>query len=255
MLLSAPVARPRLRSQWGRSARLNVLLIVCGVFVALTMAVVLGSPLDTVDRDALHWQLAQRWPALRPWVLAYVMIGQRGPATLLALPWIAWRSWRSRSPRALIRLALALLLLNLLVGAVKTVTGRLGPQLTSHPTAVFDGGTIYPSGHVANVVMLFGVLAWTATRHRRAAIWAVVALTLTVGAGTVYLDTHWVTDVLGGALGGAIVLLLLPTLLPPTERGVRRGWQRLRTRGIWPSEAAPGEFLRLSPPAAHAFLR
>ena len=231
--MSAPVGvRPRLRSWRGRRpGRIDVLLIVCGVFVALTAAVVLGSPLDTVDRDALHWQLAQRWPALQPWVLAYVVIGQRGPSTLATLPWILWMSWRSRSPRPLIRLGLALLLLNLLVGVVKTVTGRLGPQLTSHPTAVFDGGTIYPSGHVANVVMLFGVLAWTATRHRRAAIWAVVALTLTIGAGTVYLDTHWVTDVFGGALAGAMVLLLLPTVLPPTERWVarrRRQWAPAR---------------------------
>ncbi len=227
MLLSAPLARPTLRSRWlQRPSRIDALLVVSLVFVGLTVAVVLGSPLDTVDRDALHWQLAQRWPGLQPWILTYVVIGQRGPSTLAALPWLLWISWRFRSPRPLIRLGLALLLLNLLVGVVKTLTGRLGPQLTSHPTAVFDGGTIYPSGHVANVVMLFGVLAWTATRHRRAAIWGVVALTLTVGAGTVYLDTHWVTDVFGGALAGAMVLLLLPTLLPPTERWVVRHWRQ-----------------------------
>jgi hypothetical protein len=63
--------------------------------------------------------------------------------------------------------------------------------------------------------------------------------------GTVYLRTHWFSDVVGGWLAGALVLLSMPTVLPYAERwtdqalsAVRRWYARRRGRPA-PGPAVP----------------
>ncbi|MCU1618783.1 MAG: putative Phosphoesterase, partial [Modestobacter sp.] len=55
-------------------------------------------------------------------------------------------------------------------------------------------------------------------RHRR--IWAGIAafLAVTIGLATIYLGTHWVSDVLAGWVAGALVLLAMPALTPVVDR-------------------------------------
>jgi membrane-associated phospholipid phosphatase len=45
-----------------------------------------------------------------------------------------------------------------------------------------------------------------------------IFLALTVGLCTVYLDTHWLTDVIGGWMAGGLVLIVLPSMMPLIER-------------------------------------
>ena len=62
------------------------------------------------------------------------MLGQRGPATLLFLPWFIWVAKRDRSPRPLVLLGTSLVLLNVSVGVVKYAIRRVGPLSTQqHP--------------------------------------------------------------------------------------------------------------------------
>ena len=188
----------------------TVLLVTLGAYVVLTAAVVFGSPLDIIDRAAAMADLAHRFPNATPWLLHYVVLGQRGPSSHVAFVYLLWRAARQRSWRPLVLFVTALTMLNVTVGSVKLATGRLGPALTTHPRAVFDGGDIFPSGHTSNAVVIFGVLAMVAVEHRRAMIALAVFVSTTVGLSTIFLDTHWVTDVLGGWLAGALVLLALP---------------------------------------------
>lgn len=139
------------------------------------------------------------------------MLGQRGPSTAVALVWIGWLCRARRTLDPLIRFGVALLLLNVSVGVVKIGTGRWGPRITSHARDVLAGGDIFPSGHVSNAVVLFGVLAALATRHRRAMTALAIWVSVTVGLSTLYLDTHWVTDILGGWIAGVLVLMILPS--------------------------------------------
>jgi len=188
-------------------------------YALLTMGVIVRSPLLTVDRDLYRLNLQGRWPELYPVIHTFVMLGQRAPSTLMALPWIVWQAWRLRSPRPLVLLATALFVLNLSVGVVKVYVGRLGPLRTSQVHAVFEGGNIFPSGHVSNTVVLYGVLAWLVSRrYRKVAIIAAVFISVTVGMSTVYLDTHWLSDVLAGWAAGGLVLIALPWLMPTTQR-------------------------------------
>jgi PAP2 superfamily len=200
----------------------RLLLIMLGAYIALTAAVVFGSPLDIIDRAAAASDLAHRFPHATPWLLHYVMLGQRGPSSHVAFAYLLYRAARQRSWRPLVLFVTALTMLNVTVGSVKLATGRLGPALTTHPRAVFDGGDIFPSGHTSNTVVIFGVLAMVAVEHRRAWIALAVFVSTTVGLSTIFLDTHWVTDVLGGWLAGALVLLALPATYALLERSAYR---------------------------------
>ena len=218
----------RLRRRSVRVDRRGVLFGVLGVlFVALTLAVALKTPLLRLDTDVVDLHLRERWPGAFDWVNRYELLGQRAPSTLAALPWFLWRAWRSRSWRPLVTLGVALVLLNFGVGFVKVATGRLSPRHSDNiATAVFRGGDIYPSGHVSNAVVLYGTIAILAVGYRRLVQVMAVVISLTVGLGTIYLDTHWLTDVLGGWLAGGLVLLALPTVVPRVESG----WQHVRRR-------------------------
>ncbi|WP_407697061.1 phosphatase PAP2 family protein, partial [Streptomyces dysideae] len=184
------------------------------------MAVLTGSPLVQFDWRVAMWRPCRQWPQLHGLLDILVVAGQRGPTATAALAWLGWRSWRIRNPRPLLVFLTALVLLNVSVGAVKMSTGRLGPHYahTIGSSEVFRGGDIFPSGHTANSVVIWGTLAYLAPRHRKAAATLAALAAIVVGLITVYLGTHWFSDALGGWVAGALVLLALPYSEPFVER-------------------------------------
>ena len=187
-------------------------------YVLLTLAIMFRTPVLTVDKWVYGLHLHVQYPQYNRFVLDYVMLGQRGPATLMCLPYFFWVVWRTRSPHPLVMLGTSLVLLNVSVGVVKLLTGRLGPRQTRLAHQVLVGGDVYPSGHVANAVVLYGLIVWITVGHRKLLVAAAAAISVTVGLGTLYLNTHWLSDVIGGWLAGALVLVALPTVLPTAQR-------------------------------------
>jgi membrane-associated phospholipid phosphatase len=219
-------ARAPRRVHWHALAFGLILL----AYTLLTLGVMFRSPILTFDAYLRNLDLRHTYPGYKKWISFYVVLGQRGPATLFFLPWFIWVAWRNRSPRPLILLGVALVVLNLTVGVVKIATGRLGP-LYNHPVHdVFVGGNIFPSGHVSNAVVLYGLMAWIAVKHRTAGIVLAAFISVTVGLGTVYLNTHWFSDVVGGWIAGGLVLLVLPWIVPTVERSVDAVWRTVRRR-------------------------
>jgi membrane-associated phospholipid phosphatase len=104
---------------------------------------------------------------------------------------------------------------------------------------------------VSNTVVLYGLIAWIALTHRRFAIGAAAFLSVTVGLGTVYLDTHWFSDVVGGWIAGALVLLVLPSVMPTAQRWTDAaiGWVRTR----WAERRDPATALPAALPARRRF--
>lgn len=211
--------------------RLRRVLLLGGfltlVYAALTLAVLRGTLLADLDVAVLRWRPAAHWPELEPLVNWWVLLGQRAIVLALAVLWLLPRTIRDRDLRPLVTLGLATLLVNVTVGLVKYGLGRLGP-LQLGPEAlvpgggeVFADGTIFPSGHTANAVVTWGVLAYVACRHRRFAAGLAVFLSVTVGLTTVYLGTHWVSDVLAGWIAGGLVLLAVHLCWPLIERSKR----------------------------------
>ncbi len=202
-----------------RKVLLGCMLLLYG---AIVYAVLKGTDLVRLDWQVMLFRPYRQWPELHALLDYFVVLGQRGPTAVLVMAWLGWRSWRQRTLRPLLVLASSLLLLNVTVGAVKIGLGRLGPHYatTVGSTELFAGGDIFPSGHTANAVVTWGILAYLATTPRARRVLSVTAAVaaLGVGATTVYLGTHWLSDVLLGWAAGLLILLALPWCEPAIAR-------------------------------------
>lgn len=191
-------------------------------YLAIVVAVLTTSWLVRLDWQIMFFRPYEQWPQLHAFLDYLVVLGQRGPTAVMVAAWLGWRSWRQHTLRPLITLGVALLLLNVTVGSVKLGLGRLGPHYATEigSAELFAGGDIFPSGHTANAVVTWGILAYLAstvvTRRVLSVVSAVVSLS--VGATTVYLGTHWVSDVLLGWSAGLLILLALPWFEPLIAR-------------------------------------
>lgn len=191
-------------------------------YAAIIWAVLITSWLVRLDWQVMFFRPYQQWPGIHAFLDYYVVLGQRGPTAVMVTAWLGWRSWRQHTLRPLLTLAAALLLLNVTVGAAKLGMGRLGPHYatTIGSNEMWQGGDIFPSGHTANAVVTWGILAYLAStpRARRwlSALSAVISLG--VGLTTVYLGTHWLSDVLLGWAAGLLILLALPWFEPLIAR-------------------------------------
>ena len=63
----------------------------------------------------------------------------------------------------------------------------------------------YPSGHVVRGVILLGTLYFLSRNRLQRA--GTVLVLVGIGVSRIYFDAHWASDVLGGALLGAVALL------------------------------------------------
>ncbi|MEV5147050.1 phosphatase PAP2 family protein [Streptomyces sp. NPDC052727] len=207
-------------------------------YLAIVWAVVTTSWLVRLDWQVMFFRPYQQWPEIHAFLDYYVVLGQRGPTAVMVAAWLGWRSWRQHTLRPLLTLAASLLLLNITVGAAKLGMGRLGPHYATviGSNEMGMGGDIFPSGHTANAVVTWGILAYLAsTPTARRWLSALSAVTsLGVGLTTVYLGTHWLSDVLLGWAAGLLILLALPwfePLIAKAELGLfdlRDGWRARR---------------------------
>lgn len=177
----------------------------------LTADVVEGGPTSRFDAAVHGWLPVLHGPW---WAAAYLLVlpGQRWLQAPVALVVAGLLSWRHRSWRPLVRVAAGLALLAAGGGLLKVAVGRAAPG--TGMASVHTGGMSFPSGHVAGVVVLGGIVVnlLTGPRRRQARrVWLVAVVA--VACGVVLTGFHWLSDVLGGlALG--VLLLLLATAQP-----------------------------------------
>ncbi len=133
---------------------------------------------------------------------------------------------------------MSFLVLNVVVGAMKILIGRSETE-TGNP-AVLNGGIIFPSGHSSNMVLTGGVLIYLFLRYaehpplrRIGALWTVLT-SLTI-LTSLYIGSHWLTDLIGGALVGGLLLQSV-ILFDSRQRtcGTRRPWWWRRTVALLP---------------------
>ncbi|WP_069172319.1 phosphatase PAP2 family protein [Streptomyces griseus] len=219
-------------------------------YLAIVVAVLVSSWLVALDWKVMLFRPYQQWPELHAFLDYYVVLGQRGPTAVMVASWLGWRSWRQHTLRPLLTLGISLLLLNVTVGAVKLGLGRLGPHYATQigSAELFAGGDIFPSGHTANAVVTWGILAYLATTPRARRYLSAVSAFVSLGVGltTVYIGTHWLSDVLLGWAAGLLILLALPWFEPLITRteiwvlSVREQWrERRRRRASAPGAPAP----------------
>ncbi len=145
-----------------------------------------------------------------PAVWLVTQIGGRATLVVVLAALVLWLARSRRTWVPLRRALLALVLLTAVVWSVKYGTGRTAPA--SGTSSFFAGGASYPSGHVANAVLVWGVVRWQAVDFglpagvQRASRWLAVGGPVAAAGAMVALDFHWLTDaVVGGAVG--VVLL------------------------------------------------
>lgn len=215
--------------------RRSLFAATLGFYVAIVVAVLNTSLLVRLDWQVMLFRPYKQWPELHAFLDYFVVLGQRGPTAVLVAAWLGWRSWRQRTIRPLLVLGAALLALNVTVGAAKLGMGREGPHYANlmGSNEMFLTGDIFPSGHTANAVVTWGVLAYLASTPRARRWLSVVAAVFALGVGTTtaYLGTHWVSDVLLGWAAGLLILLALPwgePVIARLQEHIEVYWARLR---------------------------
>jgi membrane-associated phospholipid phosphatase len=109
---------------------------------------------------------------------------------------------------------LSFLSLNIVVFAFKYGLGRTKPRDGLDLFGV--GGMSYPSGHASNAIFIWGVIAYLIYRYAhvnryrgRLASAGVGLLAITVCVVSLIRNTHWFSDLFGGLLLGAALLVLI----------------------------------------------
>jgi membrane-associated phospholipid phosphatase len=163
------------------------------------------------------------WPV---WV--FTQAGGRGFLLIVMAALAGWLWWRERTLLPVARIVLALALLTAVVYAFKWGMGRTAP---AYPGSFFHrDGASYPSGHVANAVLMWGVARWQAVQFGLPAAVQRLAWVLSLlgpvatGVAMVALDFHWVTDAVVGAAVGILLLGVVHLL----DALVLSRWSRAR---------------------------
>ncbi|HSO96345.1 MAG TPA: phosphatase PAP2 family protein [Acidimicrobiia bacterium] len=206
------------------------LILALVVFGLVLEQVVAGGALTHGDRTILTWVTHHRTSRLTDAFRQVTTLGSDwvvGPieaaATLFLL---VRRRWRFAALIATVPIVTFLL-----TGLVKLAVARPRPSLNAHLVSV--SSTAFPSGHASAAVACYLTLAvvfWATGPPgwpRIAMSAAALVLCAGIGVSRVYLGVHWTSDVIGGWLLGAIVLLALAAEVSRSAGARRRHAQDL----------------------------
>ena len=203
-------------STWLAHRLVSVALLSILPVLVITVDVLADGPLRHLDGLLAggSWHRADA-PLVQ---LGHVLdrLGQRAIAGTVLVVVAAALAWWRRSWRPLVVTGVALLALNVVVGALKLGIGRTKPL--SGVDLLYAGGSQFPSGHAANAVVAWGLITYLVLAFGpvlpapavRALLALPVVVTVVMSMASLYLDYHWLTDlVAGAALGLALLALVL----------------------------------------------
>jgi membrane-associated phospholipid phosphatase len=191
------------------------LLAIVGLAV-LAMAVSICARLELRFPGDLHLTLlvqsidSKSLRLLMEWV-SYLTSSWRAAVLVIASGIVVWL----RIGKLEGCFVLAAGLSSLLDSPIKAVVNRPRPTPDLIKVFVAEHGSGFPSGHALFAVVFLGFLAYLAITHlrrrslRTLSFVGLLMLILLIGASRVYLGVHWPSDVLGGYLIGAVLLVVL----------------------------------------------
>ena len=212
-----PAGRPRpaqpVRGRWLAdllSSRAGLIsLLLAGTLLVVLADIFVQGPLTQLDIVTQRWDGEDEVPALQDAAWLYDKMGQRSVLVPILLAVAGVFARRHRTWRPVVLAMVSFVVLNVVVGAMKIVIGREETETGS--VDVLSGGVIFPSGHSSNMVLSGGLVIYLFWRYaadpplRRLTVLVAVLTTLTI-ATSVYIGSHWLTDLVGGVLVGGLLL-------------------------------------------------
>ena len=195
-----------------RAIRWSTLLFLG--FIVVTQQVITNGPLIALDARIANAGRVD-FPSWIDFILMRIDdLGLRGlTATSLMIAAI-YISRRFKTWRPLNLAILSIIALNLAVGLAKLLIGRTKPQL--NVDLIYAGGLSYPSGHASNAILSWGVLAYLIYRYAhvdryrgRLASAGVALISVSVCVVSLFRNTHWLSDLVGGLFIGAALLVMV----------------------------------------------
>lgn len=188
--------------------------IAMSLFILITVDVLHSGPLTDIDATIAKWQRPEL-PNWADWVIYNLdHLGLRGLTALCLLTLSLYLGRKFKTWRPFNLSLVSLLALNLVVGLAKLEFGRTKPKLQID--LLDAGGMSYPSGHASNAILTWGLFAYLAVKYSapskfraRVAIWSVAITTILVVVISIFRNTHWLSDLVGGVSIGAALLLLI----------------------------------------------
>ena len=202
----------RRRKQKNSAFKLTILFI--GIYALITQQVLVNSWIRRLDEWIYERDILLVTPGKTPTIIILIDdLGLRGITSAILLITAILISRRFKSWRPINLSLLALLLLNLAVGASKLLFGRTKPS-TGFDLFFTDSGLSYPSGHAANAVLSWGMIAYLIFRYSHKEpfeglrlTWFVSIISTLVCLASLYRNTHWFSDLLGGLFIGSALLV------------------------------------------------
>jgi membrane-associated phospholipid phosphatase len=188
--------------------------LVMGAFTYITFDVLHSGPLTEIDATIARWRRPEL-PEWGDWVVYNLdHLGLRGLTAIFLLSLSVYLGRKFKTWRPINLSIISLLALNLVVGLAKLEFGRTKPKLQID--LLDAGGMSYPSGHASNAILTWGLFAYLAVKYSapsrfrtRVAIWAVGSVTTLVVFISLFRNTHWLSDLVGGVSIGTALLLLV----------------------------------------------
>jgi len=202
------------RAQKNSALKLTVLFLV--IYGVITQQVLANTWIRRLDEWIYNRDFLLITPGKTPTLVMLVDdLGLRGVTGFFLLVTAILISRRFKSWRPMNLSILSLLLLNLTVGASKLLFGRTKPH-SGFDLVFTDSGLSYPSGHAANAILTWGILAYLIFRYSHKEpfegmrlTWFVSIITTGVCLASLYRNTHWFSDLLGGLFIGSALLVLI----------------------------------------------
>ena len=184
-------------------------------FLLITHQVIINGPLVHLDAIIANAHRPKLGNGLNNFLMVIDDLGLRGVTAPILLISAFLISRRFKSFRPLNLSILSLVALNLVVGLAKLGFGRTKPRL--NVDLLHFGGLSYPSGHAANALLTWGLLSYLIFRYTHKEPfegmrlnWLVVLITTSVCVVSLFRNTHWLTDLIGGLfIGGALLVAVI----------------------------------------------
>ncbi len=202
------------KAQKNSALKLTLLFLV--IYGVITQQVLANTWIRRLDEWIYNRDFLLITPGKTPTLVMLVDdLGLRSVTALFLIITAVLIGRRFKSWRPFNLSILSLLLLNLTVGASKLLFGRTKPH-SGFDLVFTDSGLSYPSGHAANAILTWGILAYLIFRYSHKEpfegmrlTWFVSIVTIGVCLASLYRNTHWFSDLLGGLFIGSALLVLI----------------------------------------------